>query len=173
MIQNPITLSLSSEEESLSNIEFVLTMNEHEYTFLIQRNPFDNSFNDAFNNLTFDSFNDSAYGHLKKLVYGDGTYGVYPYKNEYSGNGGGGDDEEEEEIDVSKKSRHTYYMTVLFDDETVLATGILITQYNNLLAGEIIGGWEMYAAHKTDPDKNRPVDTEFFNEWNIIYGVSI
>lgn len=66
-----------------------------------------------------------------------------------------------------------YYMSVFLGDEKMLATGILLTQYNNLLAGEIIGGWEMYVQHKINPDKNKLVDTEFFNEWNIIYGHSV
>jgi hypothetical protein len=169
MIRNPITVSLSGEEELLSNIEFVLTMNEHEYTFLIQRNLFDNTFNNAFNNLTVDHFCNHSFSEYQNFVYGDGDYGRYPYKNEYSG----GDEKcdcDEENIDLSLKLNHTYYMTVLFDDETVLATGILLTQYNNLLAGEIIGGWEMYVSHKTNPDKNKAVDTEYFNEWNIFYG---
>ena len=109
MISDIKTISLPVEQELLTNIEFNLNMGGADYTFLIQKNQFD----------------------------------------------------------------ELYYMSVFLGDETMLATGILLTQYNNLLAGEIIGGWEMYVQHKTDPDKNRPVDTEYFNEWNIIYGHSI
>ena len=109
MMNNVKAISLSSEQELLTNIEFNLNMDGADYTFLIQKNRFD------------------------KL----------------------------------------YYMSIFHGDETILATGILLTQYNNLLAGEIIGGWEMYVRHKIDPDKNRPVDTEYFNEWNIVYGHSV
>ena len=173
MIQNATIISLPSNAPKLTNIEFVLNLGGHDYTFLIQRNKFDNSLNNYMNNRTIEEEDDDDDDDCDCIpfVYGDGKYGEYPYKNIKP-------DPYEPPIPDGRSraelmKAHPYYMTVFYDDETILATGILLTQYNDLLAGNIIPGFEMYVQHKIDPDMNKPVDTDSFNEWNLVYGLSV
>ncbi len=66
-----------------------------------------------------------------------------------------------------------YYMTVFYDDETIILSGIRLRQGINLLDGQCIPKHEMYIFHSLDKDLNKEVNTEFFNEWVIGYGKAV